>query len=641
MSKNNKFEVRPLNGKTDRMPKSIQQNRKLLMLTGSFLFGLVWLVGSSIHSQEIPSTLAIGPAEPLPPRLYTFNADLLTAIAFQGVGYDSPQFEDAVRRLRPQGLRFPGGTQANNYLWKDDSFSEPLNDKTGWAGEQIRLFRKIGRPYDLPGFARISQRNKLSSIWVLNVYEESPESVIALFDQLDRMGLEVTEVEMANEPYWDGRSFNDVSSYIRFSRPLAETLKKHRPEVKIGACFAPLGNPANYEAIWNTPLASETWFDAIIYHDYYGGQGFVLDKGESVPVAAMLHPEALIETPVEAFGKLLPGKPIWYTEWNVGVEGLAQWKNTGAELQFIAAIFCSLIEHRESIDVACFHAIYDQRFGAVYMDEKTGIFETNASHELFRMLGEMFANAESLRPVSFATKDLRGFATQQGDDVRLFVLNRGTTSREVTWTEMGTGELTRLTIDCRPDRKLPRSTPLAASVPVEDGKLTLPPNSISLISSRQTLDFKPNSSDDDNLFPRRPDLMLWYPPYASEQPRFDQDGVYVVDLEKCKDKDIAVLKMNLNSLKLKPGREYQVDFDARMDGNGGLIVKLPIAATESGDQKQKDGFSALTDVYSPKRYTFKFDPASNEGEVSFVFTKEMIEKGSAIHFRNFRIRKLE
>lgn len=92
--------------------------------------------------------------------LFTFNTNLLTATAFQGLGYDSPPIKQAVRALRPRGLRFPGGTIANNYLWKEDPFSEPTNDKTKWAPEQLRLFRKIGRPYDLQAFTLCLKSSK-------------------------------------------------------------------------------------------------------------------------------------------------------------------------------------------------------------------------------------------------------------------------------------------------------------------------------------------------------------------------------------------------------------------------------------------------------------------------------------------------
>ncbi len=594
----------------------------LASLAPVFLFG-----------DDLPKTVSIQlqPAEPLPRQLFTFNTDMATAIMFRGVGYDSPQFEDAVRQLRPQGLRFPGGTLANNYVWSQDSFSEPTNDKTGWAAEHLKLFRRIGRPYDLPGFARVARRNQLSPIWVLNVYEETPTSVLALFERLDSLGLNVTFVEMANEPYWDGRSMADVKSYIQASRPLAEVLKKHRPNVRIGACFAPFDNSANYEVIWNAPLAKENWFDAVVFHEYYGGQGFALEKGQQVSAEALQHPEAMIDEPVEKLRKLMPDKPIWFTEWNIGMEGLNQWKNTGAELQYVAAMFASLIDHRDAIELACFHAFYDSRFGAFYINDKTGQVETNASYELLRMVGTAFSGANELRPITFSGDELRGFATQRSDDIRLFVLNRGKEASTVRLPESLTGEIVRLTIDCTSARKLTLSTALAESVAIAELETTLPANSISLIGRRSTLEFKAQAVANENLFPRRPDLMLWYEPFAAEQPRFDADGVYVVDLGKFKDKKLAVLKMNLASSRLEAGREYSLDLEAKASVEGGLIVKLPQSDHDDGL------FSPTGGDFTRLRYTFKFDPKTNEGSVTIVFAEEMISEGATVALRNFHI----
>ena len=248
-----------------------------------------------------PVTVTLGPAEALPGRLYAFNTNLLTETAFRGWSYDGPQLGDAVRALKPRGLRFPGGTIANNYLWREDSFSEPTGDRTKWAGEQLRLFRKIGRPYDLPGFAKVCARHELEPVWVLNVYEETPESVAALMKHLGELGLNVRAVEFGNEPYWDGRSFLNVWKYMEFCRPLAAALRKHDPAVKIGACFGPVGEGGfDYGTKWNAPLAKETWFDAAVHHDYYGGQGFVLEQGDAVPVEALLKPEAWVDRGIDS-----------------------------------------------------------------------------------------------------------------------------------------------------------------------------------------------------------------------------------------------------------------------------------------------------------------------------------------------------
>ena len=594
-------------------------------------------------SAERTATVALGPPEPLPGALYTFNSNILTATAFRGMTYDGPRFEAAVRALRPRGLRFPGGSIANNYLWREDSFSEPKDDKTGWAGEQLRLFRKLGKRYDLPGFARICKRYDLEPIWVLNVYEETPGGLAALFDRLDELNLKVTRIEFGNEPYWDGRSLMNVWDYLGYCRPLAAAVKKARPAVRIGACFGPVRAGGAYPEKWNAPLGREGWFDAAVYHEYYGGQGFALEKGEGLPVAALLRPAALVDEAVEALADAAPGKPVWFTEWNVGAEGLKRWKNTGAELLFLAAVFDRLIARRDAIELACFHNIYEQRFGTFDVGED-GSVTRNASWEFFRLLGIAWADAAELRPLSFPDEtgdELFGFATASasetgaGADVRLFLVNRGPEGRVVALPADLPADRARLTIRCEPERPLPTSTPLAERSPAAGGTVALPEYSITVVASPRALEAEPAAvAGGVNLFPRRPDLDLWAEPYLARQPRFDTRGVYEIDAAGLKNKPIAVLTMRLAGLELKAGAEYAVTFEARADPAGGAVVKPPVAPVADNGEGT---FLRLGPAFAPHRVTFAHDPAANGGNVTFVFPKETLSQAGRIAFRNFRI----
>ena len=583
-----------------------------------------------------PTAVTLGPAEPLPAALHGFNADFLMATAFQGMTHDGPQVEAAVRALRPRNLRFPGGTIANNYRWREDSFSEPASDKTGWAGEQLRLFRELEKRYGLDGFARLCKRYDLEPVWVLNVYEETPESVAALFDRLDEIGLDVRRVEFGNEPYWDGRSLNDVWTYIEKCRPLAAALRADRPDVEIGACFGPLGEGYDYQTFWNVPLGKERWYDAAVWHEYYGGQGITLEAGSELPAAALLRPAALVDRAVAALDAAAPGRPVWFTEWNLGSEGVAQWKNRGAELLFLAGAFDRLLARRDRIELACFHSLYDANFGTFVLDERTGEIRRNASWEFFRLLGTAFADAEEFRPVTVAASgdDLYGFAAATGGDVRLLLVNRGPADRFVALPAGLPANAERLTIRCPPEADLPTSTPLAERSAVDGGSAALPGYSITLFAAPAALDAEPPQvAGGENLFPRRPDLEFWYPPYAAAQPRFDAEGVYSIETASLRGKEVAVLKMDLAGLKLEPGADYTVAFEARADPAGGLVVKAPVA----GEPAPATTFLVLGGAFVPHRVTFAYDPAANGGAVSFVLPGETLTQADRVAFRAFRI----
>lgn len=590
----------------------------------------------SIPAQgESPVEIKPGDPEPIREELYSFNSNLLMSTALHGIGYRSSEFRKGLEDLRPTGLRFPGGTTANNYLWKDDSFAEQDDDKTEWAAQQLALFRKIGRPYDLPGFAEACSVHNLTPIYVLNIYHETPESVVALFERFDELGLEVKAVEFGNEPYWDPRSLMNVWQYIEYCRPLAEAIRKHRPEVKIGACFGPLREGSNYAEKWNAPLAQQKWYDAIIYHEYYGGQGIAMEEGSSLSLEALLHPEAFIDEPIEYFETLRPDLPIWFTEWNVGAKGLEQWKNTGAELLFLGASTMRILDHRDQFDWSCFHQIYEEKFGTFYHDREKGI-QTLPSYEFFRLFGSLWQGADSFHSIATSPgASVRAIATSGDDGFRILLLNRSDLESTVRLPEESSGH-SAIAITTDPTQKLPISESITAERKLEGTELSLPAYSVTLVAppSRIQSASRKEPSESGNLFPVRPHLTLWYPPYARSQPRVLADGSYRVDLEPLADKETVVIKMDLSGIAPEPGDRYAVSFLRQASRSLGLVAQVPDRTKAEGKWIQ------LLPKPENTRLEFTFDPESNDGNVTLLLSQNALAGGGSMTLKDFRLVKI-
>ncbi len=412
--------------------------------------------------------------------------------------------------------------------------------------------------------------------------------------------------------------------------------------MKVGACFAPLQHePYPYIEKWNAVLARETWPDAIVFHDYYYGQGLVAAPGATMSVEAVLHPDKFFDESIEALKKQAPGKPIWFTEWNLDQKYIQTWKNKGAELLFVAAGVCRTIHHRDVFEISLFHQLYDKVFGALYLYEKTQTIETNANYELFKLFGAAFAHADQLRPVTFASDDLLGFATQAADGIRLFAINRGATAREFQLPPECSGDLSRVTLECPPETVLKDAASFTKQQPIAGRTVTLPAYSINLLASPAALIPPAAAASAANLFPARPHLTLWYEPYAAQQPPVASDGSYALDLSALKDKPMAVVKMDLSGLNLKPGANCSLSFDARAEGGGSLTVNLPEAGTTDPSRKNRSEWMQIGDAVRPVRIVFHRDPGVNGGEVSFFFDKEQLAKGGKVVLRNFRLVTLE
>ena len=395
-------------------------------------FTIVVLLLAATSQAQDARTLVLGPKQDFPHRLFGFNTNLVAATTFHGIDYSDRRFSTAVSELSPNVLRFPGGTIANNYRWRQDSFDLPAGDKTGWAAKRISLFRNSGRKYDRAGFISLCKQYDIEPIWVLNVFHESPQSVSELLAELKKAGVKLRAIELANEPYWDPRSFNNVWKYIELARPLALAIRGAKSGVQIGACFGPLGKKFDYESKWNQILAKQNWYDAVVYHEYFGGQGIAVDKGAKLPVEQLLNPSEFISTPAKYFAELVPEKPVWMTEWNIGRETLNEYKNTGAELLFLASTYCDLVEHRDAIQLACLHQIYEQGFGTFFWNPTAKAVVKLPSYKLHLLLAKATDGATHVLRIKNLPAGTKGFAAENDDETRLFLVNSTKNSQRLS-----------------------------------------------------------------------------------------------------------------------------------------------------------------------------------------------------------------
>ena len=581
----------------------------------------------------------VGPPEPFPKRLFGFNTNLLTATAFQSVTYDSDPVQQAVRDLRPTMLRFPGGTIANNYRWEKDSFSSPENDKTQWAAEQLRLFRKIGRPYGMPNFAKLCSEREAEPIWVLNVYEETPESVVKLLRRFDELDLDVRRIELGNEPYWDGRSLMNVWRYMQYARPLAKEIAMDRPDIQIGICFGDVSEDKAYRDNWNAKLLGQSaedrrWYDAIVYHEYFGGQGIAVETGQPLTADVMTRPEAMFRGPADRIQSVAPEKTVWFTEWNAGQDALDQWRGTVAERIFLASSFAALIEQRDVINLACFHEIYGAKFGAFFVDKSDGMTKTS-TWPLFEMLGAVVRSSETLRPLSLddPNHDVVGFAGDGSNGMRLFVTNRSANVVDLKLSDpMAKTFVRRHTLSGPLRSSVADQTTIPPAVESEAQLFRLPPFSINLLTSGTPIDFGSSRPVAVRVLPRRPHLTLWFPPYAKNQPRIDPSGRYEIDLDAIRDKPMAMIKMDVRSLDLHPGHRYRFTFAMQNTGRGGVVMKLPADVEPQ--------FQPTTATYQRHEFTFDYDPSRNDNEIQFFFSGDSLVKGGKLTLKDFDLSEL-
>ncbi|CAA6689444.1 MULTISPECIES: hypothetical protein [unclassified Lentimonas] len=412
----------------------------------------------------------------------TYNSNLTLPTLFVDLGYGSDVLREATAELNATGLRFPGGTISNNYLWEKDSFETQADDKTKWAARVLKMFKESGKKLNMEAWVKLCETNNMIPMYSLNIYHETPESTVRLLDTIKSYGGELKHIELGTEVYWDPRSHNDVEAYINYCKPLAAAIRAYDPTIQLGANFGPFNKPGKYETKWNKALAKEDFYDAIVHHDYYGGQGIAVDAGIDKKLDEVLYPDGFMTHLVELSHKHdRDDMPLWITEWNMGTKGLATWKGTGAQLLFIAAVMHENICISDDAPIITYHQIYQELFGTFEYNKESGEINYFATYYLLKLFGNFWADAET---VAIPNEAAQVGAPQlvsivrKADSHEAFIVNRDAKEATIKLEQLagkrGTIELITLTEE-QLTGQMPRNTELAEELSIYDvGTLVIP-----------------------------------------------------------------------------------------------------------------------------------------------------------------------
>lgn len=303
------------------------------------------LVGRVRASQIDRATVRLAVREPeraLPSRWLGFNAP-----ANYDIPIEDPAFIDALTHLRPQVIRFPGGTVANYYDWH----SGQLKLKSSPNGSIYRNFiiqkalpdSRSRHPNGVfvEQYARICRQLNAEMIVVPNLETSTPDDQAAWMSKMAVEGIKPKHIELGNEFYlallMDPVSLQVWPNYVKSTYRAQQFVKALRPAATGGAKFAwqyaPLAlHPIKgvfsdalrqHEREWNEHAKPEPWFDAVTVHLYPTIEGSA-GSGSLARLPANIDKvfRAFIARADEGFARTIgdvisrmPGKEVWITEW--------------------------------------------------------------------------------------------------------------------------------------------------------------------------------------------------------------------------------------------------------------------------------------------------------------------------------------
>jgi hypothetical protein len=278
------------------------------------------------------------PAKPLNPDFLGAN----TTFFPRPYDFTAPDVVKLTQDLNLQNVRFPGGAQANWFDWKTGTFftQDILNQRVSPdramknpAVDERDLMAKYHPAFTVAGMAGFCQQCGADPVWTANLYSGTPQEAADWVAYNKQHGYPNKFWELGNEFYLsvDRSKFPTVQDYIKTARETTAEMKAADPTVQIGIIATENRPPAKAihgegewieggdNAAWNDAIAKESFYDAIIVHEYFLIRDEIVGKSEDeVHRYLMARTSVILPELVDYYHKKFGDKvQIWVTEWNL------------------------------------------------------------------------------------------------------------------------------------------------------------------------------------------------------------------------------------------------------------------------------------------------------------------------------------
>lgn len=316
-----------------------------------------------------------------------------TGFSFKNDMESIPEYVRLSRDMQARSLRFPGGTNSSWYHLDGNGYGIRRSEAIGKAPVSITSLMNWDAEEDenyVYNFIRMA-KNSHPDVKItldVNLLYGTPQEAVDLIDVVVKSGLKVHGIELGNELYFN--QYRDkiptVEQYITICKNFARVIKNKYPNLPLAVNMgnvmewdSPEGKTTRTFIPWNTALAKENFYDAVVMHAYFGKEGGGNDcanlEKKGVPVMYDCYKNLLSPIHNKALEKMLTevrkifGKDvkIWFTEWNAGKPQF-HLTNSLVHGTLTSEILLDIIEvnvnNNDAYEYAMFHNLSSQ--GAVY-----------------------------------------------------------------------------------------------------------------------------------------------------------------------------------------------------------------------------------------------------------------------------------
>lgn len=214
-----------------------------------------------------------------------------------------------IQKLKPQILRYPGGTVSHNWDWKNGVIET----------------RKPKAVHKIEELKKLVEYTNAKFVIVLDILNKSLTDQIQMLQEIEKLQIPIEYIELGNELYAQDDHYKNIfptgKEYADRVNQWIPSLRKHFPNAKIGALL--LGrkvresNDRMYH--WNRQVVDNTinTVDAYTYHIYINENATFLEEKEDFITVSNNAKTKQKELWITEYGnKQDKSIPSYYTELN-------------------------------------------------------------------------------------------------------------------------------------------------------------------------------------------------------------------------------------------------------------------------------------------------------------------------------------
>ncbi len=361
--------------------------------------------------------------------------------------YGDDKIDELFEKVMVKSLRFPGGTYANFFDWKEETLDEDAIESIGkksmlnTVAKQKRRNKGKLIKASFDRYKYITDKYGVDKNITLNLYTRDVEYNMQLIDRIKNKNSRKINWELGNELLNSGYEKSyfskfqwDHKIYHERAEIIAKYIKGKYPEDSVGIGGGELINERRIQGDapekiikkileWNKHIAMNKYIDAVIFHPYINlfhevnwqeervseincKTSNINIKKAALEFRWVLGQAQSIPEEYSRYAKnTIPNKKIWVTESGLLGEGrstMLNWKRGIVRTLFNLTYYISWAAELENLDVYMFHLLgYGQGANhAIFLDGSL-----NSNTIAYKFVGTLLNGAENVFYKKYKTKN--------------------------------------------------------------------------------------------------------------------------------------------------------------------------------------------------------------------------------------------